>query len=68
MLAQYHLCTERRIGMRLKIEKINEVGTSLVVQWLRLKFLMPGTWVHSLTGELRSHMLCSMAKITTTTI
>ena len=51
--------------MRLKIEKINKIGTSLVVQWLRLKFLMPGAWVQSLIGELRSHMLCSMAKITT---
>ena len=35
-----------------------------MVQWLRLKFLMPGAWVQSLIGELRSHMRCSMAKIT----
>ena len=33
--------------------------TSLVVQWLRICFAMQGTWVPSLVGELRSHMLGS---------
>ena len=34
--------------------KINSLGTSLVVQWLRLP--MQGVWVRSLVGELGSHM------------
>ena len=29
--------------------------TSLVVQWLRIRLAMQGTWVQSLVGELRSH-------------
>ena len=33
------------------------VGTSLVFQWLRIHLPMQGTWVRSLVGELRSHML-----------
>ena len=33
--------------------------TSLVVQWLRLYVPMQGTWVRSLAGELRPHMLWS---------
>ena len=32
------------------------IGTSLVVQWLRIHLPMQGTWVRSLIGELRSHM------------
>ena len=31
-------------------------GTSLVVQWLRSRLPMHGTWDRSLVGELRSHM------------
>ena len=31
-------------------------GTSLVVQWLRIRLQMQGTRVRSLVGELRSHM------------
>ena len=31
-------------------------GTSLVVQWLRIRLPMQGTRVQSLVGELRSHM------------
>ena len=30
-------------------------GTSLVVQWLRIRLPMQGTGVRSLVGELRSH-------------
>ena len=33
------------------------MGTSLVVQWLRIRLAVPGTRVRSLAGELRSHML-----------
>ena len=32
------------------------MGTSLVVQWLRIHFPMQDTQVQSLVGELRSHM------------
>ena len=32
-------------------------GTFLVVQWLRIYLPMHGTWVQSLAGKLRSHML-----------
>ena len=39
----------------LKKEKYS--GTSLVVQWLRIRLPMQGTWVPSLVGELRSHIL-----------
>ena len=31
-------------------------GTSLVVQWLRIRLPMQGTCVRSLVWELRSHM------------
>ena len=33
------------------------IGTSLVVQWLRIHLPMQEMWVQSLVGELRSHML-----------
>ena len=32
------------------------LGTSLVVQWLKLHLLMHGVLVQSLVGDLRSHM------------
>ena len=31
-------------------------GTSLVIQWLGIRLPLQETWVHSLIGELRSHM------------
>ena len=34
------------------------MGTSLVVQWLRIHLPMQGTGVRSMVGELRSHMPC----------
>ena len=34
----------------------SQSGTSLVVQWLRIRLPVPGTWVWSLVRELRSHM------------
>ena len=33
------------------------LGTSLVVQWLRISLAMKGTQVQSPVGELKSHML-----------
>jgi len=43
--------------VKKKIEKKQQkLGTSLVVQWLRLCFLMQGVQVPSLVGELRPHM------------
>ena len=39
------------------VSKKEHSGTSLVVQWLRICLLTQGTWVQSLVGELRSHML-----------
>ena len=37
----------------------NDIGTSLVAQWLRIGLEMQGTLLHSLVGELRSDMLRS---------
>ena len=37
-------------------------GTCLEIQWLRLGAFTVGAWVQSLVRELRSHMLCGMAK------
>ena len=36
---------------------LRERGTSLVVQWLRLRLPKQGVWVQSLIRELRSHTL-----------
>ena len=33
-------------------------GTSLVIQWLRFRLPMQGTWVQSLVWVLRSHISC----------
>ena len=41
-------------------------GTSLVVQWLRFHASTTERWVQFLLGELRSHMLCSIAKASKT--
>ena len=38
-------------------KKIQQEGTSLVVQWLRICLVMQGMWVRSLVRELRSHVL-----------
>ena len=45
------------ISCRFLNVRIVHLGTSLVVQWLRLYFPRQGVWVRSLIGELRSHML-----------
>ena len=42
--------------------KLGYSGISLVSQWLRL-LLLQGVLVQSLVGELRSHVLCCVAKI-----
>ena len=34
-----------------------QMRTSLVAQWLRIHLPMQGTWIQSLLGELRPHML-----------
>ena len=39
------------------IHKIEKQGTSLMVQWLRICVVMPGTWLWSLPGEQRSYMM-----------
>ena len=41
---------------------LENLGTSLVVQWLRLRFPMPGVQIHSLVRELRSHYLSAAKK------
>ena len=38
------------------------MGTSLVVQWLRIQFPIQEMWVQSLVRELRSH-ICEATKI-----
>ena len=40
-----------------EFESIFILGTSLVIQWLRIRLPMQGMQVQSLVGELRSHML-----------
>ena len=40
-------------------EKLDVLGNSLVVQWLRLDTITAGAWVRSLVRELRSNRLCS---------
>ena len=37
-------------------KKFGNRGVFLVVQWLRIRMAMQGTWVQSLIGELGSHM------------
>ena len=48
-------------GRTLRGEK-DAQGTSLVVQWWRLRASMQGAWFRSLVGELRPHMLSSVAR------
>ena len=40
----------------LDIKEKSTRGTSMVVQWLRLRFPMQGVWVKLLVGELGSHI------------
>ena len=41
---------------RFYVYKMLKGGTSLVVQWLRLRLLVQEVWVGSLAGELRPYM------------
>lgn len=41
-------------GVTLESEVL---GTSLMVQWLRIRFTVQGMWVRSLVGNLRCHIL-----------
>ena len=43
----------------MKGNKTTKTGTFLVVQWLRISLPMQETWVRSLVGKLRSHVLRS---------
>ena len=40
--------------------KIDGLGTSLPIQWLRLHLPMQGVRVRSLVWEVRSYVLCSL--------
>ena len=40
------------------MSKTHILGTSLAVQWLRLRFPMQGVQVQTLVRELRAHKLC----------
>ena len=51
---------QQRISNGLKPFKNEGLGTSLVVQWLRLRALT--AQIQSLVRELRSHKLCGVAK------
>ena len=63
-------CSRGHYGKNLKpvrllycLLKNGIVGTSMVVQWLRLSALpRQGTWVLSLVMERRSHMTLGMAR------
>jgi len=48
---------EDLLGNVKQKKKKTSQETSLVVQWLRIRLAMQGTWVQSLVRELRSHML-----------
>ena len=41
--------------------KLAQSGVSLLIQWLRTSLAMQVTWVCSLVGELRSHMMLSLS-------
>jgi len=43
-------------SLKESVKRQSHVGTSLVVQWLRLCLPMQGVWVGSLVEELGSHM------------
>ena len=47
-------CMSPRVG--ISAIALNTLGTSLVVQWLRILLSMQGTLVESLVRELRFHM------------
>ena len=56
--SSWALCSRHSLVQNSLLYKIF-IGTSLVVQWLRLRLPRQGVWVWSLVGELRSHMFHS---------
>ena len=60
-----HLCNDAQKQAKLICAKGNQncgYWTSLAVQCLRLHTSTSGAQVRSMVGELKSYMLCSMAK------
>ena len=53
---KYIWASSQYADLSVIVYKNISLGTSLVVQWLRISFAMKGTQVQSLVGELRSHM------------
>ena len=49
------LCVNLARLWYLLIQSDINVGTALVIQWLRIRLAIQGTWVWSLVRELRSH-------------
>ena len=50
---------EALVGGRPAFHKKMELGTFLVVRWLKSSPFNAEVWVRSLFGELRCHVLCS---------
>ena len=48
--------------MEIETSIVSSSGCWLLVHWLSLHLSMQGALVQSLVRELRSHMLCSVAK------
>ena len=59
-LLHIRLCSKYVVWI-LSFKSHDILGTSLVAQWLWLRFPMQGVWVQSLIGELRSRTPCSSA-------
>ena len=49
-------CMTKFTTNKKKIKKKSTNGSSLVIQWLRIRLAMQRTGVQSLVRELRSHM------------
>ena len=60
LLAPTNVTAEREIKVMFEFGGIE---TFLEGQWLRMHHAIQGTWVLSLTGKLRSHMLHGVACI-----
>ena len=60
--AYTHMHITLRLPLRIKKLKKANSGTSLVVQWLKLCFLMQRAWVKSLVGGRRSQMIHSQER------
>ena len=51
-----YLKSSLALAIKEEGSKLAFMGTSLVVQWLRIRLAMQGMQVRSLVGELRFHM------------